>query len=196
MRKTLFAAVAVAALTSAATFAIAQDGGATAPRGHHGLFQSDANGDGVVTRQEFDAGRTAMFARIDANNDGQLGADERPHRMHGRGGGHGMRHLANADANNDGRITRDEFLAGPIAHFERLDANDDGALSAEERPQRGERRGGEGRHARMDSNSDGQISQAEFAAMGASMFERMDANDDGRVTTEEADAVRGRHGRH
>jgi Ca2+-binding EF-hand superfamily protein len=195
MRKILFAAVGFAALAGAAGLAVAQDGGQPGPRGHFGLFQSDANNDGVVTRQEFDAGRDAMFARLDANSDGQLTREERRaghagHRGGRRGGGHGM-HLMSADANNDGSITREDFLRRPTEHFDRLDANNDGVISADERPQRPARgeHGQRGDRPNPDANNDGQISRAEFAAMGASMFERLDANDDGRVTREEAEAA-------
>ncbi len=191
MRKTLLAAAGFAAIAGAAGFAMAQD--SAQPQRQFGIFQSDSNSDGVVTRQEFDAGRDARFASLDANNDGQLTRDEmragrgdRGHRGHRRGGMHSMR---NADANNDGNITREEFLARPNQMFDRLDANNDGVISADERPQRGER-GERGERPNRDANGDGQISRAEFAAMGASMFDRLDANNDGRVTREEAEAAR------
>lgn len=204
MRKVLFAAAAAAALAGAAGIALAQDSG---PRGERGVFGADANSDGVLTRQEFDAGQTALFARLDSNNDGQLTREEgRAQReMHrgGRRGGHGRGGLEHADANNDGNITRDEFLARPIAMFDRLDQNNDGVIQASERPQRHERgeverhgrggdEGGHGRSGRVDrdSNNDGQISRAEFAAAGAQRFQRMDSNNDGRVTQEEAQAAR------
>jgi hypothetical protein len=191
----LLAAAGSAALLGAAGLALAQEGGH--PRGPHGLFQADANNDGVLTRQEFDAGRDSMFARLDANSDDQLSADERRahHRGHGRRGG-GMHGLRGADANNDGAITRDEFLARPLAHFERLDGNDDGVISADERPQRRERgeHGRRGDRTNPDANGDGQISRAEFAAMSAPMFERLDANDDGRLTGDEMRRPH-RHGR-
>lgn len=195
MRKILFAAAGFAALAGTAGLALAQD---NAPaRGPHGVFVADANNDGVLTRQEFDAGRSAGFAEADANNDGQLTREEmrgmRGDRGHGgRHGGRGMHQLARADANNDGNITRDEFLAGPIAHFERIDANSDGVISANERPQRRERDAGGERRERpnFDANGDRQISREEHAAMGAGMFERLDANNDGRVTREEAEAAR------
>jgi Ca2+-binding EF-hand superfamily protein len=203
MRKVLIAAVSFAALAGAAGFALAQQQGAQDRPS--GLFQADSNNDGTVTRSEYDASQTARFATLDANDDGQLTREERragrgergEHggRGHHRRGGHGMHHLARADADNDGNITRDEFLARPTQMFARLDDNSDGVISAGERPQRGEGRDGEGRR-HMDVNDDGQISQSEFAAMGASRFERLDANNDGRVTREEADAARGhRHGR-
>lgn len=203
MRKILLAAAGFAVLAGGAGLAIAQNNAAPGEDrpARHDIFQADSNNDGVLTRQEFDAGRNAMFARQDVNNDGQLTRDE----MHrgGHGGRHhggrdgGMHSMRSADANNDGNITRDEFLARPLEHFNRMDTNHDGVIQASERPQRGDhdandghggRRGGD--RPRMDSNDDHQISRAEFAAMSTSMFDRMDANHDGRVTRAEADAAR------
>jgi hypothetical protein len=197
MRKILLAAAGFAALAGVAGFALAQDQGA--PQRQHGVFQSDANSDGVLTRQEFDTGRDANFTRLDANNDGQLTREERRaergDRRGRRGGRHGGMHsLERADANNDGNVTRDEFLARPTQMFDRLDANDDGVISTAERPQRRERADGEQRQrperVNPDANGDNQISRSEFAAMSSGMFERLDANSDGRVTREEAEAAR------
>ena len=103
-----------------------------------------------------------------------------------------MHSLTRADANNDGNITREEFLARPTQMFDRLDANNDGAISADERPQRRERgeRRQRGERPNFDTDGNGSFSRAEFAAMGAGMFERLDANSDGRVTQEEAQAAR------
>jgi EF hand len=206
MRKIWLVAAGAAVLAAGACgFAQAQDGDQQTRR--HGIFQSDSNSDGVLTRAEFDAGRAANFARLDGDNNGQLTREEMraergEHR--GRRGGHrggGMHQLASADANNDGNITREEFLARPNQMFERLDDNSDGVISANERPQRGERgeRGGEQRAERPDrpnpdTNGDGAFSPAEYTAMGAGMFERLDANDDGRVTQEEARAGRRHRG--
>lgn len=200
MRKIWLVAAGAAVLAAGACgLAQAQDGSQDRG-GRHGVFQSDSNSDGVLTRAEFDAGRAASFARLDTDNNGQLTREEMrsgrgEHR--GRRGGHrggGMHQLASADANNDGNITREEFLARPNQMFERLDDNSDGVISANERPQRGERGGPDGRRSErrdrphFDSDNNGTISQAEFTAMGAGMFERLDANDDGRVTQEEARA--------
>lgn len=207
MRKILLVAAGAAVLaTGACGFAQAQSGGENAG-GRHGLFQSDSNSDGVLTRAEFDAGRAAQFARLDADNDGQVTREEmRAQRgEHRRGRGHrgGLAGgFERADANDDGNITREEFLARPTAMFDRLDANDNGVIEASERPQRRERGAQDGERRQRadrpnpDANGDGSFSQAEFTAMGAGMFERLDANSDGRVTQEEAQAARGhRRGR-
>lgn len=212
MRKVLLAAAGAAAMAiAAAGFAQAQSGanGGGDTAGRHGILQADANNDSVVTRAEFDASRTSNFARLDANNDGQLTREEmradrgergqrggRGHR--GGPGGHGG--FEGADANNDGNISRDEFLARPIAMFERLDANSNGVIEASERPQRPERSAQNGERRERadrpnpDTDGNGTFSRAEFAAMGAHMFERLDANSDGRVTQDEAQAARGHRG--
>lgn len=62
------------------------------PRSGHGrgLLRADTNGDGVVTRAEFDADNNARFARMDLNHDGRIDASEMAqvrNRMRG-----GMRH--------------------------------------------------------------------------------------------------------
>lgn len=204
MRKILLVAVGAAALAaSACGFAQAQNGSAN-EGARHGVFQSDSNSDGVLTRAEFNAGREAQFARLDADHNGQLTreemrADRGEHRRGQRGGHRGGpgAGMSGADANNDGNITRDEFLARPAAMFARLDTNSDGVISASERPQRPERAGDDGPRRERgdrpnpDTDGNGTFSSAEFTAMGAAMFDRLDANNDGRVTQEEAQAQRG-----
>ena len=51
-------------------------GAALAERGP-GLFErSDSNGDGFVSKEEFAAGRTTMFGKLDANADGSIDQGE------------------------------------------------------------------------------------------------------------------------
>ena len=56
------------------------DTGPAAPAGGHGLSAFiggfDANRDGVVTRQEYDAVRTQRYTAADTDHDGVLGEDE------------------------------------------------------------------------------------------------------------------------
>lgn len=206
MRKVLLAAAGAAVLAAGAC-GLAQAQNSPANEGaRHGIFQSDANSDGVLTRAEFDAGREATFARLDADRNGQLTrAEMRAERgdrgSRGRRGGGRHGGFEGADANNDGNITREEFLARPTAMFDRIDANHDGVIQASERPERpergerGERRAERPDRPNPDADGNGTFSRAEFMAMGAGMFDRLDANHDGRVTQEEAQAARGHHRR-
>ena len=51
-----------------------------------GMEMLDGDGDGKVTREEFDEKHAAMFERMDANGDGAIDADEMA-RMHDQMGG-------------------------------------------------------------------------------------------------------------
>jgi Ca2+-binding EF-hand superfamily protein len=143
-----------AALASASFMGIALVGPtvaqtAPAPKG-------DANGDGVMTRDEAMAQADARFDRMDANKDGKLTADEmRPRRPMGDAsatppappptdgaappagsagpGGRGERMFARLDTNGDGAIDREEFRAQAAQRFDRMDTNKDGKIDAAER---------------------------------------------------------------
>ncbi len=226
MRKVLLAAAAVGVLAGAGVAVAQPQGGPPQDGPHRGgrpdfARSFDANSDGTVTRAEFDAARAQMFTRLDANHDGVLADDELrgprggrdhdgppppgpdapppPDGAHGDHDGH--RGPPDPDANHDGVITRDEFLAGPIAMFDRLDANHDGRLTDAEKPDRTHFR--MGRHHRggfgfglrgADANHDGRVTRAEFDAEGAALFTRMDANHDGQLTQADRDARHGERG--
>lgn len=72
-----------AALTTAAGIAVAQSPPPAAPPkgGMHGgaMMRADANGDGVITRQEVIDQATKRFDRMDLNRDGKLDAGEMQH---------------------------------------------------------------------------------------------------------------------
>lgn len=136
----------------------------------------DLNGDGKITKEERDTLRQKRFddrfAKMDADGNGQVSKAEfqakrdarqekvaewrakkgepdgkRMGRMHHRGGKMGG--MWGKDADKDGTLTRAEFMARPMAMFDRADANKDGTVTAEEMkaamPGRGER--GKGRTA-------------------------------------------------
>ena len=101
------------------------------------------------------------------------------------------------------------FLLGACAHvrtasddtlFDSIDVNHDGSLSLEEMAAQREREREARREARRqrmfdraDTDNNGEISPAEFEAMGNQRFARMDKNGDGSVAPDEI--RRGRHHR-
>lgn len=117
----------------------------------------DADGDGVLTRAEAQAAATQMFAKMDANGDGQLDATDRATKRAERGekhaeageghrgkrdgmrghrgkrGGHGMMMMARADTDGDKAISQAEFQTAALARFDSVDANKDGQVTADER---------------------------------------------------------------
>lgn len=139
-----------------------KDKGGERPRG---MFVSpeemDANKDGKVTLEEFQAAQTKMtearFARMDKNSDGVIGKDEIPTPPAGAGGEGGrprfMPDFTKMDKDGNGSITKEEFAESSKAmgaeRFAKIDANSDGAVTKEEfeaaRPQRGGP-GGPGSH--------------------------------------------------
>ena len=118
--------------------------------------QADANGDGILTQEEFDAAHTdrssarlaRMFERADANDDGLISADERGYdRLSERLGLSGdisleMVQAAMAERHEGAGqtvelpMTRDQALSNAAEKFAELDANSDGVLDASERPER------------------------------------------------------------
>ncbi len=108
----------------------------------------DANKDGKITPDERKAAMEKRFderfAKMDSDGNGQLSkaelkaAHEARGEMGRRGGGKGWRGGPMAGPGGprgdaDGVVTRDEFLARPLAMFDRADANKDGTVTAAER---------------------------------------------------------------
>ena len=94
---------------------------------------ADQNGDGIVTREEFVANRSARFPDLDVDESGGLSEDEfkvalegtRMKRFSGMAFGR-------ADADDDDRISQSEWDAMPARAFDRLDDNEDGQLDTSE----------------------------------------------------------------
>ena len=129
---------------TALVIALGATGAVVARDGGHGdraamMFERlDANGDGQITREEFDGAREARFTEADGNGDGLLSAEEMIAAAMAR-------HSQEAVAERVGRM------------IERLDANGDGLLSPDEMPRE---RGGR-MFERVDADGDGVITQEE-----------------------------------
>jgi Ca2+-binding EF-hand superfamily protein len=162
----------------------------------------DADGNGQVTKDEIkarhDAFKDARKAVRDAADADKATAREAlqaagPFMLPGAG-----KMFDRADTDKNGTLSEAEVLASAEKIFERRDSNKDGALdTADARPMKGKGhhgKGGEQRAERMlkrlDTNSDGKVSQDEMLAGATQTFERFDADKNGEVTKAEVDAKR------
>ncbi|WP_162140019.1 hypothetical protein [Sphingomonas sp. Mn802worker] len=104
-------------------------------------MRADANGDGVVTRDEVIADADRRFATMDTDGDGKLSRDEsraaRPHRrVYGERGEQapsdplGDRFSGGEDARPP--MTREAFRDRALRMFDRADTNHDGRIDARE----------------------------------------------------------------
>lgn len=95
------------------------------------LERADTNGDGEVTRAEFDRVRADMFARLDRNGDGHVDRKDRA-QMPGRRFEQAYQALASLDTNGDDRISRAELADDEAPAFVAADTNGDSVLSRDE----------------------------------------------------------------
>jgi Ca2+-binding EF-hand superfamily protein len=151
---------------------------------------ADTNGDGYVTKAEFDAARAAMKAKFEARR------KERRDKM-----------FAMLDTNHDGMLSKAEFDA-PRPDRDGKDGPDrgpggpGGPDGGKWRAGRGGMMGGHGGMGMMmgprgdqwferaDVNHDGKISLAEAEAGPLAMFDKIDTNHDGVISPEEREAAR------
>ena len=99
----------------------------------------DADKNGQVSKAEFTAAHEARAdkraeRRAEAGKPGEREGRGWGGRGHHRGPGKGgmMMGGPRGDANKDGTVTKAEFMAGPIATFDKADANKDGFVTADE----------------------------------------------------------------
>ncbi len=104
-----------------------------------GMFKEmDKNGDGAVSKKEFDAFHSAHFKEMDTNHDGKITQDEMDavhQKMMEQGKARFNQRFDESDINHDGVLSKDEAEIGMpmlFAHFDEIDANKDGKISKEE----------------------------------------------------------------
>jgi Ca2+-binding EF-hand superfamily protein len=114
---------------------------------HHGehdgmCMEMDKNGDGFVSKKEFDAFHNEHFKALDVNKDGKLSKEE----LEGAPAAHEKRttkdgrdpfdkRFEESDINHDGALSRDECEIGMpmlFGHFDEFDANKDGKITKQE----------------------------------------------------------------
>lgn len=154
MKKTIAYLAAASCFALSASFAHAEgDACDKNMRGqHHGdmdgmMFKKlDTNGDGVISKKEYNAFNAKHFKELDTNKDGKLTPEEmqgghKPGMGHGDAGamhGDGTTHLDQrfnaADANHDGGLDREEAKEMPMLsqYFDEVDASKDGKVTRQE----------------------------------------------------------------
>lgn len=100
------------------------------------LFESDVNGDGKVTRREYNAYRADVFARLDRNNNNVVSEQDAPRiRIAKRKFDSKLEQvLAVADKNGDGMLSRAEWDNPERDIFELVDQDGDGVIILSELP--------------------------------------------------------------
>jgi len=152
MKKTISHLAVVLSLVTSVSLAHAEgtNCGENMPCQPHGasngsLFSRlDTNGDGSISKAEFDAFNAMHFKNLDTNNDGKITPDElravqdQIPQNQGMGHGDGTTHLDQrfyaADANHDGGLDRKEANNMPMLskYFDDVDANKDGKVTRQE----------------------------------------------------------------
>ena len=163
----------------------------------------DANGDGVLSREEF----MAMPARGPGPGQGRMGPGMMGGgRESGAGpggvGGTGVPPMfGHIDQDGSGAISRDELVRFQEGVFHAMDADSDGALTEEEfmavrmgpgtaavapgRNQTARQAAKQARFAELDQNGDGRVDLTEFTTGGDHAFAAMDGNGDGAIDVAE-----------
>ena len=93
------------------------------------LKRVDTDKDGKISKAEFDAEGSKLFAKLDENSDGKISESEMPQRHWARFCG---KMFDRMDADQDGKVTKAEFQAAGEKMFQRMDKNGDGIIEKDE----------------------------------------------------------------
>jgi len=134
--KGLVAAVALVCASSIAVAAAAQPSAEQFEKVRDLLTEADANGDGKVTRKEYDAHRADIFEKLDRNGNGVVSEEDAPRvRVAKRKFSSKLEQvLAIADTNGDGMLTRTEWDNPEKDIFALVDQDGDGVIVLDDLP--------------------------------------------------------------
>lgn len=169
----------------------------------------DSNQDKTVTMSELNEASKGRFAKMDADGNSVVTKQEFQAYVGDRKAQWREKRFSETDANTDNQISKEEFFAyqrqQAEQHYQDLDANKDGTLSKEEYSSAGwghrdgkhghYGRGGERFFSKLDANKDSQLTLDESLAAWSNWFKRIDANNDQSVTEDEVKAFRDSMGR-
>lgn len=127
------AAVAVLGASLAVGPALAfGPGGGPGKGGASMLERYDADGDGTVSRAEFESNHADRFGKADVNADGTLSLEEFNAYVQSRRDDRIRMMHERLDANKDGVVSAEEIDAVSSDRFGRLDRNNDGVITQDE----------------------------------------------------------------
>jgi len=141
----------------------------------------DANNDGKIDSADREIRKAERFARIDTNNDGELSQAELAAARESRKAGRADRsaeRFAAMDTDNSGGLSQAELDAAREGRKGRKHAG------------KGRMHGGMAMLKMADTNNDNAIDWPEFEAAALKRFAKMDTNSDGQVTAAEREAAR------
>lgn len=154
----------------------------------------DSDGNGVITRAEAQSAATAMFARLDANHDGKIDQADRQLRRETMKTQLFERLDANKDdqlSKAEFLAGRGAGKRGGDRQRMAAVGTDDGAMQRGHGRHGGMMRGGMlGMSKLARTGKDGAITPAQFSAAALARFDAMDTNKDGQVTQAERQAAR------
>jgi Ca2+-binding EF-hand superfamily protein len=111
-----------------------QDGATAGQPGDKMFKEMDSDGDGAISRAEYDVFHANRFKEMDTNGDGKITRDEVKAERNKLLKNSRDRRFEAADANHDGVLTREETKKIPMLfrYFDEMDANHDGKVTREE----------------------------------------------------------------
>ncbi len=130
MKKSLLISAVVLALPLSFSLLSAAPGGRPGPGMM--LQHMDSDGDGQITKEEFDSGRMERFSTIDSDNNGAFTIDEIDQSRETMREKMRQNRFKRMDQDENGQVTEDEFNTHGIEMFSSMDADEDGVVSQSE----------------------------------------------------------------